>query len=326
MSTKSEKNSRAKKFDIATELKRVSKNVTENSVKVYIRSSKRLLKLAGLDEFPTTAAWLLKKELLKRFDNLSLEKRRSLGVVAVKLADAYNLKRDKTFPWVERMNKASDQYSEKRGKREWTDKEKLKKPDKGWKDVVRLAKFLMTRNRRFFNRELDKVSRKDLYNMQRALIWALFKAIPLRLTYADLHIGTVDSKHKNIIFKSKNGKSVYKMIIRDHKTAKYRGKLEHSLPRYLSRFLNKFIAASKKLNTHDYLLANRNGTRMTKSGLSKYLTRESAKFFGNNGFSAAMIRVLFATHNREALESQKEVSAKLGHKNAETTFGYSRKN
>ena len=65
---------------------------------------------------------------------------------------------------------------------------------------------------------------------------------------------------------------------------------------------------------------------MTKSGLSKYLTRESARFFGNAGFSAAMIRILFATHNRDALEAQREVSEKLGHKNAETTFGYSRKN
>ena len=64
---------------------------------------------------------------------------------------------------------------------------------------------------------------------------------------------------------------------------------------------------------------------MTKSGLSKYLTRESARFFGK-GFSAGMIRVLFATHNKSALEKQAKVSEKLGHSNAKTSLGYSRVN
>ena len=315
-----------KKFNVRETIKKNSKNITEGSLNVYVRSAKRLLTLANLNEFPVTPGWLLKKELLQKFDNLSLEKRRSLGVVAVKLSDAYSLDRKKTFPWVQRMNKTSDEYNEKRSKREWSEREKKKKPEKGWNDVVRLSKFLMKTNKRFFNKPLDQIKRKDLYNMQRAIIWYLFKSLPLRLTYANIHVKQPDSTKHNFIFKTKKGRGVWKIVLNDHKTFKFRGKIEHNLQKSLSRYLNKFIPASKKLNNHDFLLANRNGSRMTKSGLSKYLTRESAKFFGNNGFSAGMIRILFATHNRHALEKQKNVSEKLGHKNAETTLGYSRKN
>ena len=314
------------KFNIHEKIKKVSKNASENSIKVYVRSAKRFLKLTDLQDFPTTSAWIFKKPLLSKYDKLPLEKRRSLSVAAVKLCDAYGLDRKKTFPWVDRMNKASDEYSKKREKREWSEREKKKKPEKGWRDVIRITKFLLQRNKRFFKKSVTDVRRKDLYNMQRALIWQLFKAIPLRLTYADIHIvDTPDSKKENIIYKSKKGKSIYKLRIRNHKTKKFRGELKHDIPRSISQYLNKFIAASKKLNDHDYLLSNLNGSRMTKSGLSKYLTRESAKFFGNAGFSAGMIRVLFATENRRVLEQQNKVSEKLGHNNAKTSLEYTRK-
>ena len=171
----------------------------------------------------------------------------------------------------------------------------------------------------------SKPTKRHLFEIQKAVVWCLYSAIPLRLTWADLHVGKPPKDTKeNYLYRKRGKAGAYVVQLERHKTARHVGRITHTLPKACSRLLNKFLPIRDSLVEHDYLLSNLNGSRMTKNGLSKFLTRSSEAFLGKK-ISAQMIRILFASERSLQLDIADKTRSLLGHAGLNRTLEYVRK-
>ena len=79
----------------------------------------------------------------------------------------------------------------------------------------------------------------------------------------------------------------------------------------------------ERLTTHNFLLTNAAGRKMSKQVLSKTLQATFRKRVGKH-FSVQIIRILFAMQNRQVIETATEVSRKLLH-SSEQSLLYAKK-
>ena len=113
-------------------------------LKTYVRSLKRLYALVKPDtKLPIDAIWLAKENVQKKYESLSLSKRRSLSAGALIASKAFSNKKATEY-WLKAVTKDSAEYDEKRSKNISTDKEnelwtgmdKLKKASAEYKRII----------------------------------------------------------------------------------------------------------------------------------------------------------------------------------------------
>ena len=302
-----------------TKLKKVSPNVTDQTLYVYLRNVSRLSQLIhDSDTIPATGTWLSQKTLYDAFDRLDLSKRRLLSVAAVKASKAYGLKDDKQ--WQKRLADASDAYDKHRTKRKMSTKEKGKWPD-SLDALSKAAKLQKTLSRRSLKKSEKKL--KDLLSIQRWVILILYANHPVRLDFADVLLKTPEKDtQQNYLYRDR--RKGWTLVLRKYKTAKYRGETIIKMKRQVSLALTKFVPIVQNLTDHGKLLTNSKGGPLTRNGLSKLLTQLTQYHLGKKGFSASLIRVLSATKHKDVLEKASEITKGMQH-NLKQSLRYSRK-
>ena len=309
---------KAKYGSFYEKLHKTSKNLSVQSLYVYLRNISRLRGLLHeTEELPENGKWLLEKKLLTKFDTLDLNKRRLMSVAAVKGLKAYGITSEE---WNKRLARASDAYDKQRKKRHITTKESGKWPKNGFQSLRTAAKDEKLLIKKVLKK--DEKTIKDLLKIQNWVILFLYSFHPLRLDFADLNIGKpVKNVKENYLFKAP--RKGWGLTLRKYKTAKFRGETEIKIARAPSRALSMFVPLVKELTTHGKLLTNSTGGPLTRNGLSKLLTKLTKKHLGV-GFSASLIRVLFSTENVKTIEDASKISNEMMH-NLEQTLAYTRK-
>ena len=95
------------------------------------------------------------------------------------------------------------------------------------------------------------------------------------------------------------------------------------LSRANSMELKKFLKYRGELVDHDFLFSLKNGKPMTKKAFSQALIKVTSDLLGKR-IGSRLIRVMFATENREVIEKAAGVTNKLLH-TAKQTKQYTRK-
>jgi hypothetical protein len=295
-------------------LKSVCQNCTKPTIQVYMRNIKRLYKLHpdNKEEVPADGKWLANKTLHKKLKALPLNQRRHLSVAGLKACRA--TKKDDTF-WLKQMKDDSDKYSEERGKRTLTDKEKERIPKKGYAAIKKLAAEYAKRTKKAWATK----SNTGLYKYSIYIALKLMSEVPLRNTAATLQIA--EQKAGNFIDIPKKGNA--KLVIREHKSAKKLGTKEIPLSRAVTNAIRKFIRYRKD-QPHDFLLSNKQGEKLTKSALGKALHRVTNDILGKS-FGSRIIRIMAAQKHSAALEKADALANAMLHANKTQTLQYAKK-
>lgn len=277
---------------------------------VYYRNIKRLHQLISEGPIPLTGDWLGKKELVEKYQKLPLNKRRHLSVAAVKACQMYKRNVDK---WTVHMYKDSNKYEQNRNLNKRTDKEKTLWPTKGYKSVKKASKMMWDRVKVLLSKD-DKPNLKTLYKYQMFIILKLFSQIPFRNTFASFHISKADG---NYIEKPKRGN--FKLIVNEHKAVKQLGPKTVNLNRANTMALRKFLKYREQVEEikHDFLLSNKDGKKMSRATMGKYLHRTTKELLGK-AFGSRLIRILAATDSKKEIDAVEELANKMLHTTKQT--------
>lgn len=295
-------------------LKKKCLSCTENSIKVYLRSIRRLHLLVGEGPIPETGAWLTKEPLMTAFRKLPLTQRRSLSVAAVKAGHVYGKPPEK---WNTEMFKAQSLYTNQRSKNLKTDKEKELWPKGGFSAIRKAA----TEQRRRIRHVLGAPpTLGGLYRYGMYLVLRLFSELPWRNGFADLQLKK--TKEGNYIELPARGKAVFHLL--QYKNVKQLGKKAITLGRANTAILRKFLEYRSEAGVeHNYLLSTTTGKRMTRSALGKALHKALGDLTGKK-FGSRLIRVLAATENKAMIDKSAALSEKMLHSQKQTK-AYTRK-
>lgn len=271
-----------------------------------MRNLYRLARFAGKDGVPSNSKWLANKKLLDRVAKEPLNVRRLLTVAGVKAMKMY--KQDTSGEWGPLMSKSTEEYEKERDERRKTKREKERWPTKGYDSLKDVAKKLKKANLKFISKE--ELSVKELYNLQKYVIIALYSEHALRLDWADVRLGRTNEQDKN--FLHKHSRRGWILTMRKYKTSKTMGEVELKLSRATSLVLSMFVPKVKKTTDHGYLLSTLQGNKLSRSGLSKILIRLTEKHLGSK-IGSQIIRVLKSTKFRRDTEKSEALAKELMH-------------
>ena len=291
----------------AAKLKKVCKKCTPQSIVVYMAAIRRLHRLTGDGEVPTTGGWLNSPALMKKYENLPLNKRRHLSLAAVKASSAYGKQSDK---WSTKMFRDQSEYPAERSKNKRSKTETEKWPKQGFKSLKKAAR---EQRKRISFLLKEAPSLKNMYPYQTWLLLKLYSEVPFRNTFADLSLK--DDKTRNYVRVPRKGRIVFEM--RKYKNAKQLGTQEITLSRGGTTAVRKFIKYREGLVDHDWLLSGKGGKKLSRPALGKMLHRATKQLLGKS-FGSRLIRVLAATESRKAIEEVSELSKKMLHTTAQT--------
>ena len=291
---------------VTKKMKAVCGNCTQSTVNVYVRNLFRLARFAGKEGVPKTANWLSSKKLLAKVAKEPLNTRRLLTVAGVKAMKMYNV--GSSGEWGPLMSKATEEYEKQRDQRRKTKREKERWPDKGYDSLKDVAKKLKKQSSGLLNKK--DLNKKELYELQKYVVIALYSEHALRLDWADVKLGKTNDKDKNFLHKFPRRGWV--LTMRKYKTSKTMGEVELKLSRPTSLVLSMFVPKVKEATDHGYLLSNRQGNKLSRSGLSKILIRLTEKHLGSK-IGSQIIRVLKATKFRKDTEKSEALAKELMH-------------
>ena len=271
-----------------------------------MRNLYRLARFAGKTDVPKNAKWLASKKLITRISKEPLNVRRILTVAGVKAMKMY--KQDTSGEWGPMMSKATEEYEKNRDERRKTKREKERWPTKGYDSLKDVAKKIKKENSTLISKK--ELSVKELYKLQKYVIIALYSEHALRLDWADVKLGKTNDQDKNFLHKFPRRGWI--LTMRKYKTSKAMGEIELKLSRPTSLLLSMFVPKVKKTTQHGYLLSNRQGKKLSRSGLSKVLIRLTDKYLGSK-IGSQIIRVLKATKFRQDTEKSEALAKELMH-------------
>ena len=92
------------------------------------------------------------------------------------------------------------------------------------------------------------------------------------------------------------------------------GTLEVPLSLAVSKVLSTYLPKIKKNSTHNFLLSNRDGSKMSKGALSKLLIRLTKSILGSNvGVRLMRVLKLSSPANSKLVEASSALNKELGH-------------
>ena len=291
---------------VTKKMKDVCPNCTQSTIDVYVRNLFRLARFAGKDGVPKASKWLSSKKLQSKVAKEPLNVRRLLTVAGVKAMKMYKV--GGSGEWGPMMSKATEEYEKQRDERRKTKREKERWPTKGYDSLKDVAKQLKKANSALLGKK--DLSKKELYQLQKYVIIALYSEHALRLDWADVKLGKTNDKDKN--FLHKYPRRGWVLTMRKYKTSKTMGEVELKLSRPTSLVLSMFVPKVKQSTDHGYLLSNLQGKKLSRSGLSKVLIRLTEKHLGSK-IGSQIIRVLKATKFRQDTEKSEALAKELMH-------------
>ena len=304
-------------MSIKAQLKKVCKNCTEGTFKVYYNNVKRLYKLYDADEEPTGEKWLHSEKVKKAYEKLPLKSRRHLSTAGTKMAKAFGSKNEY---WPKRLMKDAEAYSAQRGKNQKSDTEKAKWLKKGIKSLRKAGTAMWRKLKHTLDNE-SKPSIKTLYRYTQYMLIRLYGEIALRNTYATFHLK--DNKTNNFVRNPYKG--VMEFVIRDHKSSKVTGTRSIKPKRGIAIAFRKFLNYRKKVADEDNnsVFLNATGKTLTKGALSKLLHRVTLQELGK-AVGSRIIRVMTVTEKSKEIKAAEELANSMLH-SSETQKSYVRK-
>ena len=293
-------------------LKAVCSNCSESTVTTYLHNIFRLYRL--LDEtaesLPSTSSWLKQKKLLKKHDSQKLSARRVLSLAGIKAQQAYNGKDSKIEEWYIRMKKTVEEYETKRDKRQKTAREQERWPKQGY-DALKTAADKLKKE---MKPSIDNTkSLSDLYKVQRYVVLKLYSEHALRLDWADVKLAKPSKdRTEKWNYLNKDRRKGWILTLRKYKTEKFMGQQELKIAKPAALALTMFVPKVKNLTNHGFLLSTKAGNKLSRTGLSLFLSRLTEKYMGKR-LSAQIIRVLKATKYRAQTEKSAEIAKEMLH-------------
>ena len=265
-------------------------------------------------ELPKTGLWLMEKALWKQVENLPLNKRRHLSSIGYIATKAYGM--DPENKWQELMYDDIEKYQQQRNTNGLSDYEKKNLP-KSMKDMLKAAREYHHRIKRTYTKENPTLH--DLYKVQKWFVLRLVTELPFRND-----LPTVNVKAKTGNYLDKVGKTGLKIVMQRFKNSDKIGTRTVKLSRGAASAVKKFLKYRAKSGvTHDFLLSSWKGEPMTKKGYSQMLLNTTEELLDKR-VGSRMIRVLFATENKQTIEQSAKVTNDLLH-TAPQTRQYVRK-
>lgn len=285
-------------------LKTACKKCTEASIKTYVRSLKRLYKLVSEKELPMSGGWLAKEDVQKKYETLTLSKRRSLSASGLIASKAFKNQKAIDY-WLKAVTKDSSEYDENRAKNLSTDKEKelwtgmeaLKKASTEYKRII--AHIFRT----------PTYTTRDLFLYTKYMVLRFYSSYAFRNDLATIKLDGSDTE--NILVK---GKGIYTVRMRKFKASNKIGKIDIPLDKNLSGVVRKYIAYRNKVEAvdHKFLLSNSKGKPLSKRMVGNILRELTQKLLGKK-FATRQIRVMQATEDRKVVQFAQTLANKQLH-------------
>jgi hypothetical protein len=273
-----------------------------------MRAIKRLFKLAGFETFPDNGGWLTNKKgaaLRETLSKMPVSKARHLYLAGAQAFNIYYKKRDPT--WNESMNTASLQYSLERSKQQMSEDEKMRWPSNGYKSLSVAASMLKKQYKDLINAKTT-LSASEQYLVQKWLVLYIFSRYAFRLEPASWQIKASD---KGNTLLRKRGSRNYVVTHRDHKSVATMGTNEIKLDLTTSRLLGKYLPRIKGRD-HDYLLSNKDGTKMNAPALSKLIIRLTTKLL-HKKIGVRQARIMKVTSMKDTIGEVERLARQMGH-------------
>ena len=199
-----------------------------------------------------------------------------------------------------------------------------------WSDVIKLKRHYsrLVRLKRLYSK--DALTTKDFLNLQRNLVLNLYVSMnPIRLDYANTRI--ISEKQFQTIKKDGTtnylvtGKR-YKFYFYQYKTSRKHGIITLRPPPKLVSVLKKHSAfLRRRFEEPVWLLYNSRRQRMTRNGLSKFMTTMFVDHYDKK-VSASMLRTIFLSHKYKGVDiEEREATAKSMMHTRETQNTYIKK-
>jgi hypothetical protein len=293
-------------------LKTSCKKCTEGTIKAYLSNIRRAKRLYDGDpELPSKGTWLKSDKLKHKIRGLPLNVRRNITSALLVAARTYKINEKY---WYTRMIEDATKYQTKRKQNKKSEHEERHLPESFEKLKKKTTEYKRTLKLDF----TSPTTLSNLYKLQWWVILRLIQELPFR---NDLPTINVKAKKGNHLLK--HGKQ-FKIKMTEFKNSDKIGPREIILGKKNSRLLKQFLVFRDKCDVkHDLLFSLRNGDPMTRSAFSQGLINLTQKLLGKR-VGTRLIRVLFATENREEIEKAEDVTNRLLH-TSEQTKQYIRK-
>ena len=289
-------------------LKAVCKTCTPGTLKTYSANIRRLWKIysgepiKSLQELPKTSAWLMSDKFWKKYRAFPNNIRRHLSSASFILTKMYDLKSENK--WNIAMVKDAKEYEDKRNMHKKSSYENKNIPKDGLKSLKKALGIYKTQINSIFDSE---PTLSGLYKYQ------LFLSLKLMSTNTpfrnDLPEINVEKETGNYLKKKKNK---YTIVMTKFKNSSKLGEREIPLDRANSMQMKKFLAYRDKVVDHEYLFSLKNGKPMSKGAFSQALISLTSRLLSKK-IGSRLIRVMFASQNKEVLKKADEVSSKMLH-------------
>jgi len=292
------------------------REIKDSSLKVYLANVRKL----NGGKTITNLKFLRKTETtLNKIADLKIPTQRNYLTSILVILTAQPKFKATCEKYKEALRTLNDTYNEHINSHQKTEKE-----DKNWCNLKHLRKTVLNHYKREITERLlnDKntLTSKEFDLYQKYIISALYLLLPpVRLDYANMDIVTarddMTDKDKNYLLNiSRNTKYFY---INEHKTSKTHGTLEIKIPKELNTILNNWL----KINTSEYLLVNKSGSKMTANVLSKAITK--AFLPSGKNISLNMLRKIYISEHidLDIIKKRKELADAMGHSvDTQTTY------
>lgn len=298
-------------FNVLEKLAKTCTSCKQSTLKTYARNLRRLAKMSGHDNVPSTKGWLFGakgKDLIKQVSKLPLTSARHLYTAGSQGARIYN-EGERSSMWVIAMNDASHKYDEFRKKR--THPGIKNWPKGGYKILSKSASSMKRKLGPLLKK--TEYTQEEQYEVQKYVIMLLYSHHAFRTEPATWTLKKSDTE--NTLLRPR-GSRRWIVTNRTHKTSKTMGTVKITLSPAVSNVLSKYIP---KLKT-PYFLSTKTGGKLSQAALSKLILRITKATVGS-AVGVRLGRVLKATASAKTILAAHKLAKEMGH-SAKTQLTY----
>ena len=292
-----------------------NREIKDSSLKVYLANVR---KLNGGETIINLKFLRKTATILNKIADLKIPTQRNYITSILVILTAQPKYKATCEKYKEALRILNDTYNEHINSHQKTEKE-----DKNWCNLKHLKKTVLNHykreiSERGLNTKTNLTSKEfDLY--QKYVISALYLLLPpVRIDYIAEIVTTRDDmtdKNKNYLLNiSRNTKYFY---INEYKTSAKHGQIEIKINKELNSILNNWL----KINTSEYLLVNKSGSKMTPNVLSKAITK--AFLPSGKNISLNMLRKIYISEHidLDIIKKRKELADAMAHSvDTQTTY------
>ncbi len=300
------------------------RNVRPSTIKIYERHLNKLSNKINNSDYKSNDFLKTKKKEITKFLNeqTSSTRKNYLASILVALSPKARKEPEQKFKstYEDYSNTLLDEHSKYTNSLK--DNEKNIKESENWLDWEDVQKIRINLGKKikkmgYKQNDHELKNKKDLEILQQYLVLSLYTLhAPRRLEYADTKVISF-REFKKLSDKDLDD-NIYLVVVSRNKKFFSFGKnavksetpdnLKIPLDRGLNSVVNLWLNVTN--NTDDYLLKDSRGNKMTKNGLSKFLS----KIFKPKKISASMLRKIFLSNQfQPENDKKKDLAKKMNH-------------